>query len=107
MSQRGEEMQQPITDSNPVFLTLEHQDSLSDREQSATGKKIHSQSGSSALIAQRVIQFLIPVVVVKSLCCVQFFCNPMDCSPLSMGFSRQKYWSGLPFPSPGIFLTQG
>ena len=21
--------------------------------------------------------------------------------PLSMGFSRQKYWSGLPFPSPG------
>ena len=24
-----------------------------------------------------------------------------------MGFSRQEYWSGLPFPSPGIFLTQG
>ena len=22
-------------------------------------------------------------------------------APLSMGFSRQKYWSGLPFPSPG------
>ena len=21
--------------------------------------------------------------------------------PLSMGFSRQQYWSGLPFPSPG------
>ena len=21
--------------------------------------------------------------------------------PLSMGFSRQGYWSGLPFPSPG------
>lgn len=45
MSQRGEEMQQPITDSNPVFLTLEHQDSLSDREQSATGKKIQSVLG--------------------------------------------------------------
>ena len=28
-------------------------------------------------------------------------------SPLSMGFSRQKYWSGLPFPSPGDLLTQG
>ena len=26
---------------------------------------------------------------------------------LSKGFSRQEYWSGLPFPSPGIFLTQG
>ena len=28
-------------------------------------------------------------------------CNPMDHSlPLSMGFSRQEYQSGLPFPSP-------
>ena len=27
--------------------------------------------------------------------------------PLSMGFPRQEYWSGLLFPSPGIFLTQG
>ena len=24
-------------------------------------------------------------------------------TPLSMGFSRQEYWSGLPFPSPGDF----
>ena len=24
-----------------------------------------------------------------------------------MGFSRQEYWSGLSFPSPGIFPTQG
>ena len=24
-------------------------------------------------------------------------------APLSMGFSRQEYWSGLPFPSPGDF----
>ena len=27
--------------------------------------------------------------------------------PLSIGFFRQEYWSGLPFPSPGIFPTQG
>ena len=27
-------------------------------------------------------------------------------APLSMGFSRQEYWSGVPFPSPGIFPTQ-
>ena len=26
--------------------------------------------------------------------------DPMDQSPLSMGFSRQEYWSGLPLPSP-------
>ena len=24
-----------------------------------------------------------------------------------MGFSRQEYWSGLSFPSPKIFMTQG
>ena len=34
-------------------------------------------------------------------------CNPMDCSPPSMGFSRQEYWSGSPVPSPRVFLTQG
>ena len=28
-------------------------------------------------------------------------------APLSMGFSRQEYESGLPLPPPGIFLTQG
>ena len=29
-------------------------------------------------------------------------------APLSMGFFRQEYWSGLPFSSSrGIFLTQG
>ena len=33
----------------------------------------------------------------------------MDCSlPLSMEFSRQEYWSGLPFSlTQGIFPTQG
>ena len=24
-------------------------------------------------------------------------------APLSMGFSRQKYWSGVPLPSPHIY----
>ena len=28
-------------------------------------------------------------------------------APLSMGFSRQKYWSGLPFPSPGDLPDPG
>ena len=26
---------------------------------------------------------------------------------VSKEFSRQEYWSGLPFPTPGIFATQG
>ena len=28
-------------------------------------------------------------------------------TPLSMGFSRQEYWSGLPFPSPGDLPNPG
>ena len=28
-------------------------------------------------------------------------------APLSMGFPRQKYWSGLPFPSPGDLPNPG
>ena len=38
------------------------------------------------------------------------FCDPMDCSlsaPLSIEFSRQEYWSALPFPSPGDLLDPG
>ena len=45
-------------------------------------------------------------VVVQSLSHVQIFCNSMAC-PLSMGFSRQEHWSGLPFPSPGDLLNPG
>ena len=28
-------------------------------------------------------------------------------APLSMGFPRQEYWSGLPFPSPGDLPRPG
>ena len=28
-------------------------------------------------------------------------------APLSMAFSRQEYWSGLPFPSPGDLPNPG
>ena len=38
-------------------------------------------------------------------------CHPMDCiahqAPLSMEFSRQEYWSGLQFPSPGDLSKPG
>ena len=38
-------------------------------------------------------------------------CDPMDyiaCqAPPSMGFPRQEYWSGLPFPSPGDLPDPG
>ena len=47
---------------------------------------------------------------VKSLSRVWLFATPWTVAyqdPQSMGFSRQEYWSGLPFPSLGIFPTQG
>ena len=37
-------------------------------------------------------------------------CDPIDGThqaPLSVGFSRQEYWSGLPFPSPGDLPDPG
>ena len=40
---------------------------------------------------------------VKSLSRVQLFATPWTVAyqaPLSLGFSRQEHWSGLPFPSP-------
>ena len=46
----------------------------------------------------------------QPLSCVQLFVMPCTLTrqaSLLMGFSRQEYWSGLPFPSQGIFLTQG
>ena len=46
----------------------------------------------------------------KSLSRVQLFVTPWTVAhqaPLSMGFSRQEYWSGLPFPSPGDLPNPG
>ena len=33
--------------------------------------------------------------------------RPSGQPPLSMGFFRQEYWSGLPFPSPGDLPDPG
>ena len=58
-----------------------------------------------------------PSVLIAQLC--PTLCNPMDCSPpgssahgilqapLLMGFSRQGYWSGFPFSSPGDLPDPG
>ena len=49
-------------------------------------------------------------VKVKLLGRVQLFVTPGTVAyqvPPSMGFSRQEYWSGLPFPSPGDLPDPG
>ena len=49
-------------------------------------------------------------VKVKSLSRVQLFATPWTVAyqaPPSMGFSRQEYWSGFPFPSTGDLPNPG
>ena len=44
------------------------------------------------------------ICVLSHFCCVWLFASLWTVAhqaPLSMGFSGQEYWSGLPFPSPG------
>ena len=52
------------------------------------------------------LKFVCCCLVAK--CCPTFW-HPMDCAqaPLSMGFPRQEYWSGVTFPSPGDLPNPG
>ena len=55
-------------------------------------------------------QTIIVKMKVKSLSRVQLFATPWAVAyqaPLSRGFSRQEYWSGLPFPSSGDLPNPG
>ena len=68
---------------------------------SAKDKGWHTSSGISLTTV---------AVFVQSLSCVWLSANPwtvaLQASP-SVGFSRQEYWSGLPFPSPGDLSNPG
>ena len=52
---------------------------------------------------------LLKCCLVAELC--PTLCDPTDCvacqAPVSMGFSRQECWIGLPFPSPGDLPDPG
>ena len=53
--------------------------------------------------------YLCSMIVVLSISHIWFFVIPQTIAhqaPVSTGFSRQEYWSGLPFPFKGIFQTQ-
>ena len=50
------------------------------------------------------------VCVLRRFSGVQFFATPWTVArqaPLSMGFSRQEYWSGLPCSLPGVLPDSG
>ena len=82
----------------------------------------HSQRSSLTTISKKPFFFiprLLPCFMflygpwklrVKLLSRVWLFLTPWTVAcqtPPSMGFSRQEYWSGLPFPSPGDLLDPG
>ena len=51
-------------------------------------------SGGGGLVAKSCLTLASPWTVARQ-------------SPLSMGFFRQEYWSGLPFPCPGNLPNPG
>ena len=56
------------------------------------------------------VSTLLLLYVVQSLGRVRLFAAPRTVAhqaPLSVGFLRQEYWIGLPFPSPGDLLDLG
>ena len=49
-------------------------------------------------------------VYISCVSCVPLFvtlCTVIHQAPLSMGFTRQEYWSGLPCPPPGDLVIPG
>ena len=63
--------------------------------------KVHSP-GKNTVVG---CHFLLQCVKVKSLSRVRLLATPWTAAyqaPLSIGFSRQEYWSGVPLPSPII-----
>ena len=75
------------------------------------------------LVFMSVTQLSLTGIKLAAFCCfvsLWWWFSPFSCvlllvtpwtvahqAPLSMGFSREEYWSGLPFPSPGDLSDPG
>ena len=58
---------------------------------------------SAFLIVQLLHPFMLLLLLLSHFSCVRLCVTPWTAAyqaPLSLGFSRQEHWSGLPFPSP-------
>ena len=67
----------------------------------------NNPSFSTDVNATSTVCCAVPFLVLS---CVLLFVTPWTVArqaPLSMGFSRQEYWSGLPCPPPGIIPNPG
>ena len=71
-------------------------------------KLLHlSASISSFVIWEQFSAHMMCVLVVQSFLTLWLPWTVAHQAPLSMGFSRQEYWSGLPCPPPGDLLDPG
>ena len=82
--------------------------SLSQDSVPGLGDGLHKHSAHPD--AEQDLAGISPYVLCCVLSHVWLFVTPWSAAcqaPLSMGFPGHEYWSGLPFPPPGIFPTQG
>ena len=103
------------------FLEFERRFKMEMNRNMCILKWIHSISWCSFwLLSFCFFQIFSKISVFQSTVCVSVcvwiiqssmtLCHPMDYSPpgsSAMGFSRQEYWSGLPFPIPGDLPDPG
>ena len=85
---------------------------ISKEEKALQGKKqIAQQNRKVSPCGEKVTPYQLHVCVfLFSLSLIQLFVTPWSAAhqaPPSMGFSRQEYWSGWPFPSPGDLPNPG
>ena len=85
--------------ANPAGPTLKHIQNLATPHSSA-----HSSSHGTSLLTWLPISTLVYTLMKVK---VKLLSHVAHQAPPSMGFSRQEYWSELPFPSPGDLPDPG
>ena len=71
--------------------------------------RFHIPNAYHGICYRQVFYMCLHACILSRFSPVQLFVTPWTVArqiPLSVGFSRQEYWSGLLGPPPGIFLTQ-
>ena len=73
---------------------MRHDDGTHSTQMGSWGKTSLLGKSKSGLVAKSCLTLVTPWAVASQ-------------APLSIGFSRQEHWSGLPFPSPGDLPDPG
>ena len=74
---------------------------------SMKGKTGEEEMGEHMPKVEKEVSSMLQLLLLCAQSCLTL-CSPKDCAcqaPLSMGFPKQDYWRGLPFPTPGDLLN--